>query len=259
VTELPDGGREAKSVFEIGDVEDLRLVNPYLAHGSPGRMVKLRFTPIYRRVHSFHKVGDLMMALVPAEPAKGRSAPDPDAPAPPPPSPLELQKLRDLQPMIADMLAGFEVKLKLALPKPVSLGHIRDRRSATKVINLLWFREEDLDAFGNRFLENEELMLSLLRLKMDADNLTEQTQGFPNNRTVPVFRGKFYASGRFRIKPTKALFKKYYAGRPKSQGGDRPEKSEAPEPAQPDAPERLAAANETEAAEAPSPGDARTD
>jgi hypothetical protein len=216
---LPDGGLRSIAVYRIGDVEDLRLVNPYLHQGRPGRRMRLRFEPIYKRVHSFHKVGDLMLYVVPVE--RPRRGPAPQEPPPPEPTPLQLQLLRALQPMFADMMEGFEIELALIASKPVSLGYIRDHRAASKRITLLSMSGRDLDAHGGRFLENEELMLSLLRLRFDADNLSEHAQGFAANKTLPVFRGKKpYAVGRFRIEPTRALFKKYFAGRPKSQGGD---------------------------------------
>jgi len=209
-------------VYKIPNIEDLRLINPYLHDAPPGRTMRLRFSPIYRRVHSYHKVGDLMMALVPAEPPKRRPRPKDPPPPPPPPTPADLQVLRDLRPVFADLMKDVQITLRLVCTKPVSLGAIRNRQSASKTITLLSFRDTDLDAYGRKFIDNEELMLSILRFRMNAANIVTHTSGFPNNLTVPVARGsRPYASGRFRIKPTRALFMKYYHGRPKSQGGDK--------------------------------------
>ena len=83
LTTLKDGARESVAVFEIPNIEDLRLVNPYLHQAAPGRLMRFRFVPIYRLVHSFHKVGDLMMYLVPAERPKPRGKADEK----PPPEP----------------------------------------------------------------------------------------------------------------------------------------------------------------------------
>ena len=219
LTTLKDGARESLAVFEIPNIEDLRLVNPYLHQAAPGRLMQFRFVPIYRRVHSFHKVGDLMMYLVPAERPKRRGNAD-DKP-PPEPTPLELQALRDLQPMLLDMLKGFRVGLRVELPKTVSSGAVRDRRAATRIIRFISFSDKDLDAHARGFLGNEEIMLSLLRRRFGDEIITRHVREFPDNKTVPVFRGNIYGIGRFRIKPTEALFSKYYAGRPKSQGGDQ--------------------------------------
>jgi hypothetical protein len=219
-TDLPGGARQSLAVYHVPDLEDLRLLNPYLIQAPANRLMRFQLTPIYRFVHSFHRVGDVMLYLVPAETPKRRPRRE-DAPPPPEPTPAQLQTIRDLQPAFADMLEDFHIKLRLIATKPISLGYVRDRKASTKVINLISFTHQDLDAFGSPFVENEELMLTLLRWRMDADVLTEHTKGFANNLTVPVFRGKEpYAVGRFRIKPTKHLFQKFYAGRPKSQGGD---------------------------------------
>jgi len=225
VAELQDGACESTAVYKIPDIEDLRLINPYLHDAPPGRTMRLSFSPIYRRVHSYHRVGELMMYLVPAEKPKRRRRPKNPPPPPPPPTPAELQVLRELRPVFADLMEGLELKLRLIATKPISLGAIRNRQSASKTITLFSFTDKDLDAYGRKFIRNEELMLSVLRFRMHAANIVSHSQGFPNNLTVPVFRGsRPYASGRFRIKPTKALFKKYYAGRPKSQGGDMPDR-----------------------------------
>jgi hypothetical protein len=183
--------------------------------------MKLRFTPIYKRVHSYHKVGDLMMHLVPAEKPERRSRRDDQEKPPPPPTPLELQMLRDLQPVFVDMMEDFEVTMRLELPSAVSAGAVRDSRAATRIITLISFTSDDLDANGQRFIENEEVLLSLMRGRFGDAVITENVRGFPGNKMLPVFRGDIYGIGRFRIKPTRALFKKYYAGRPKSQGGDQ--------------------------------------
>jgi len=225
VTDLPGGARESLAVYHIPDLEDLRLLNPYLIQGPAGRRMRFQFTPIYKFVHSFHRVGDVMLYLVPAETPRRR--PRRTGAPPPEPTPAQLQTIRDLQPAFADMLEDFHIKLRLVATKPISRGYVRDRRARTKVINLISFSEKDLDAFASPFIENEELMLTLLRWRMDADVLTRHTRGFASNVTVPVFRGKEpYAVGRFRIKPTKHLFQKFYAGRPKSQGGDVEDKVE---------------------------------
>ena len=222
-TVLQDGSHESVTVYSIPNIDDLRLVNPYLPDAAPGRMMRLSFSPIYKRVHSYHRVGDLMMYLVPAQrPKRGPRRPD-DWTPPPPPSPVELQALRELQPMFADLMKDFQVTLRLIGTTPIASGAIRNRNSASKIITLVSFSHKDLDASGRLWVNNEELMLSMLRFRMFAENITAQVRGFTGNHTLPVMRGHtMYASGRFRVVPTKAQFKKFYAGRPKSQGGDQP-------------------------------------
>jgi hypothetical protein len=224
LTKLQDGSRESVAAFKIPDIEDLRLPNPYLDQAPPSRMMRFRFSPIYKFVHSYHRVGELMLALVPAVEPRRRSDRR-DGEPPPGPTPAELQALRDLRPVFVDLMEGLELKLRLMATKPISYGHVREKRAGSKTITLFSFTDSDLDAHGQRFIENEELMLSILRLRLDAEILTDHTQDFARNLTLPVFRGrKPYASGRFRIQPTRHLFRKYYGGRPRSQGGDMPDK-----------------------------------
>jgi hypothetical protein len=218
VTSQPDGGRESIAVYKIPDVEDLRLVNPFLAGSDPNRLMKLQFSPIYKVVHSFHALGELMLAVVPAETPK-RETP---ASQPATPAPVDLQIVRHLAPMFGDMMRGFQVRLRLIATKPITWGYVRDRGSATKIIDLLLFTDQDLDAYGVRFLENEELMLNLMRLQFDAELIADQVQGFAGNATLPVFRcRKPYGSGTFRLPPNPHQFQKYFHGRPKSEGGDQ--------------------------------------
>jgi hypothetical protein len=221
-TALQDGSHESVTVYSIPKIENLRLLNPYLPDAKPGRMMRLTFSPIYRRVHSYHRVGDLMMALRPAvKPKRGPRRPKDWVP-PPPPAPVELQALRELEPMFADLMKDFQVTLRLICTKQPA-GAIRNRQAGSKIITLMSFSDKDLDAGGRQWVDNEELMLSMLRFRLFAENITAHVRGFAGNNTLPVLRGRpIYGSGRFRIRPTKALFKKFYAGRPKSQGGDQP-------------------------------------
>ena len=115
------------------------------------------------------------------------------------------------------------IEIRLIATRPIVNGHVRNLRAGTKTITLMTFTDKDLDMYGQRFVENEELMLRLLRLDLNADVVGQHVEGFAANTTLPILRGRVpYASRRLLIWPTKALFKKYYAGRPKSQGGDQP-------------------------------------
>lgn len=219
VVTLADGARQSTAVYRIPEIDDLRLVNPYLASGDPNRLMRLRFSPIHQRVHSFHKVGDLMLDVAPAEPRQPTTQPQAIEQL----TPQQAQMFRDLGPVAAEMMNDFFIRLRLIATKPVSLGHIRDHAQGTRTIDLISFAYSDMDAYGSRFLENEELMLSLIRMDFDAENIADHVQGSASNPTVPVFRcRKPYASGRFRVQPTRHQFQKYFAGKPKSQGGDQP-------------------------------------
>ncbi len=205
-----DGSIEAKTVYRIPDIEDLRLVNPWLAHGRAGRVMRIRFSPIYQRVHSFHRVGDLMMAIVPAEDAE---QPEGEfTPALTPRNPAELQMLRDLQPIFADLLSDAEFSIRLTYPDD-------SEHDGKRTLALLSFKGSDIDAHGRPFRENEEVMLRILQMDFGADIIRDHVRAGGGE---PVFRGRWHAAQRFRIPPTTHLFNRYFKGRPRSQGGDQP-------------------------------------
>ncbi|MFW6151757.1 MAG: hypothetical protein ACOC6C_02160, partial [Verrucomicrobiota bacterium] len=45
----PDGSRESLVVYNIGDIEDLRLPNPFVQQRPPAPMIRFRFIPVYKR------------------------------------------------------------------------------------------------------------------------------------------------------------------------------------------------------------------
>ncbi len=210
-----DGSIEARTVYRIPDVEDLRLVNPYLAHGRVGRVMRIRFRPMYERGSGWHRVGHLSMSLVTAEEAPPLPE-DLEEAAPAASTPAEIQTLRDLRPVFADLLSESEVTIRVTYPDD-------SEHDGVGRIVLFSFKGDDLDAHGRHFLENEEVMLRILQLDFEAGIIRDHIHGGRRRPTGPTFRGRWYASGRFVIPPTEHLFEKYFKGRPKSQGGDQPD------------------------------------
>ncbi len=211
----PDGSRERVTVYNIGDIEDLRLPNPFVQRRPPAPMVRLRFNPVYKRVHSYQHVGDIHIHLVGAESKDGKEIENPV----PVETPLDMQLYRDLHPIFADMMKDFEVKATLTVPnQPGAKG----RKAGDRTIRLLHFNDKHKDRYSEPFLQNEEAMLSVLQFKMGDETITRHTGNFPRNSQLPVHRGRSpWASTRFIIRPTSHLYEKFYAGRPKSEGGDK--------------------------------------
>ncbi len=215
-----DGSRGCVAVYKVPKIEDLRLVNPYLNRGPPGQMLKLNFRPIYKVVNSDEALGHIMLSLGQATPSKRRPGKK-GAVAPPPPTPRDLQILRELKPVVADMFSDLEIAYRLKTARPLSRGYVRNWGTSTHTIDLLSFSHLNMDKYGAKFINNEELMLSLLRFRFGEANLADHTANFARNETIPVYRASRAGSRRFRIAPSKYLFKKYFAGRPKAQGGDK--------------------------------------
>ena len=214
---LQDGSRESVSVYRIPDIDDLRLPNPFVQNNPPAPMLRFRFNPVYKRVHSRDRVGDIHLSMVRAG-TTGSAEPD-DAGVIPAETPLDLQLYRDLQPVFANLMSDFEVKVTLMIPnQPGGRG----RQSGDRTITLLHFNDKHMDRHAELFLHNEEAMLAMLQFNLNDAPITDHTKEFIRNRQVPVHRGRSnWQSTSFVIRPTTHLYGKYFAGRPKSEGGDQ--------------------------------------
>lgn len=215
---LPDGSRESVAVYHIPNIEDLRLPNPFVQSDppAPAPARRLDFSPIHKS-NRRHEIGSVRVRVVVAESSEGSGAEPVEAIAAA--TPLEMQLYRDLQPVFSDLLKDFEVKIVLTVPdQPASRG----RPSGDRTITLLHFNDKHMDRYAEPFLRNEEAMLSLLQFKWNDAAITDHTKDFPRNPQVPIHRGRSnWASTHFRIRPTRHLFRKHFAGRPKSEGGDQ--------------------------------------
>ncbi|MDD4890199.1 MAG: hypothetical protein PHU85_09745, partial [Phycisphaerae bacterium] len=71
--------------------------------------------------------------------------------------------------------------------------------------------------YSTKFLENEEIMLDLLRGNIGSRNVVDHTSGYPGNLTLPVFLpwGSAFAYWRsgdeICFRPSRQLFDKYFA------------------------------------------------
>ena len=218
VNKLGDGSAESLAVFHIPVIEDLRLPNPFLQDGRPAPMVRFEFRPIYSSPSRPGEVGNVSVRLVPTE-SPADSNVGSESTAPQAASPRELEVFRKLQPVFADLMRDFAVRVTLIVPnQPTKSG----RPAGPLRIRLLSFTGADLDRNGAPFLENEEAMLALLQLRLNDPSILTHTAQFPRNERVPVHRGSNpYGSTHFQIRPTRSLFQKYFAGRSRSEGGDQ--------------------------------------
>ena len=87
----------------------------------------------------------------------------------------------------------------------------RGMRAGTREFDLFDFSDADLDNYGFGFLENEEVMLELLRGQIDGPNVLEQVKAHGTNLTLPVFHPKGVPEIYFR--PSRRLFDKHLAGK----------------------------------------------
>jgi hypothetical protein len=223
VKDVQDGARESVAVFEIDDISELRYASPFLAYldYAENNIVKVNMEPaLVSNSSGRWRAGDITIWLRPASPPQRDSPPREGDPPRKEPTPLELQKLRQVQPIFKDMMKGLKVKLTFesyARLRRVGFGY-RGRRSGDFHCDWINFSSENSDKYGVNILENEEVMLEVLRGETGGKNIIEHVAGFATNRTVPVFLG--YGSRHGRVSgericfpPSKTLFDRHFAGK----------------------------------------------
>ncbi|MEX0701522.1 MAG: hypothetical protein WD069_05440 [Planctomycetales bacterium] len=187
IRDAKKGARESVCVFKIPDIRDLRYVSPFLAASdyAERNVVVFDLAPVYEDRWYFGGAGRMVVDVRMAEP--GKRMPEEAVPAA---TPLELQRLRDLQPVFRDMLSGFRFRLVFESYAPLRFGRgyyrWRGSAAATREFDLIDISDEDMDNFGWGFLENEEVMLELLKGELAGANVVEHVKEQGTNLTLPV-------------------------------------------------------------------------
>ena len=222
--EVEGGAKESIAVYKIADLNELHYVSPWLAYVDypANNVVRCKFEPVYKsRPYQGAKAGEMTLSFYHLKPPKGDPPLPKDAPPPAPPAPRELQVFREIQPMFRDMLKNFKLKLTVEAYCPIArcgLG-LRNPGSAPKSVDLINFSDKNLDKLGGGFLENEEVMLDLVRGELGSVDIVEHIKNFAQNETLPVFlpfgsRNMWWlGSGDIPFKPSRALFDKYFTGK----------------------------------------------
>lgn len=223
VKTVPDG-KEAIAIYKLDDINKLRYVSPYLAYAdyAENNIISFSFEPTYKsRPGSGTKAGQMSLNLRFEKQPKGQPQLEKDKPPPPGPSPKDLQVFRELMPAVRDMLSGFEFRLTVETYGPIDHSGfgLRNRQALPKEIDFFWFNDTQLDKFGDRVVENEEMMLAMARLDFGNKVLTDQMSNFANNETMPVHLpiGSAYMwwTGGIEtsIRPSRQLFDKHFVGK----------------------------------------------
>lgn len=218
------GSRESVSVLKIPDITKLRYASPYFAiPGYPDRsLINCRIAP--RLKTASHVPAGLLevtfnpVNIRPVKATKKRKKKPNDEKPKPGPSPLDLQALRHLQPVVRDMLQGARFKFTLETYCGLSVFRkgLRNKRLGTREYDLIDFSYKNLDAFGGRFLENEEILLELERMDFNGGNLQRHIKGYADNHTLPLFHiwgSHWWRPPLILIRPSKPLFDKLMAGK----------------------------------------------
>lgn len=221
--EVEGGARESVAVYKIEDLNELHYMSPFAAYKdyAKNNSVKFHLWPITETSWTGCDAGDIAVALRPLSPPKGEQKPKEGEPLPAGPAPVDVQVLRELQPMIRDMLRDFKVRLTFESYTSIRFSQIglRGKGAGTSSVDFINFSDKDLDKYGGNFLENEEVMLDLMRAQFNSKDIAEHVRDWQHNLTLPVFQnwGSMFATYRngdgIYFKPSQELFKKYFEGK----------------------------------------------
>jgi len=214
----PKGSKESVTVFNIPDLADFVYVSPFIParEKGPDRIPGLKTVvwPTYHDHHSWAYLAGWMCVSfrpvgLPKPPAKPK-----DKPAPPMPgrSPLESQAFRDLRPVFRDLMKTMKIKIVFESYAPVLTTRFgwRNANAGTHKADLIDFAaDHNMDARSFPFLENEEVMVDLLRLDFGSNWLKNNVRGWQTNRTLPVL----HSGGGIFFRPSAHYFNKHFKGK----------------------------------------------
>ncbi len=228
IKDAEGGSREAIAVYTIPDLNDFEYMSPFLAVGKypDNNRIKFLVSPILadRYGRGVGKLTLTMMLLTKSGkelasiygPKRKRGEAPPKGP-----SPRELQIYRDLGPVFRDVMQDFQVRMTVETYAPIgsSFG-VRNHMAGVHEVDVLNFSHKDLDMFGSQFLDNEELMLDLVRWDLGSQDISENVKSLATNRTVPVFLSlgseyfwNAYKHCKLYVSPSRPLFDRYFTGK----------------------------------------------
>jgi hypothetical protein len=207
-SKLPDGSLETVVVYKIPEVEDLRLHNPMFETQPPSTAMRLVQYP--KPIYKGSKIKHIVLEV---KPLSKRSKPYPQGMIKKAVTPAERQVLRELRPLMLDMLDDFRMRVRVEVPTRFTGGKLRNIRETPKTATLFSLSGRNRDAHGNGFFENEEILIALLRMDLDSGLIDRHTnRAFLHNGGVPVFRGSGHGLA-FVFYPTRHLAKKFLNGK----------------------------------------------
>lgn len=222
VHEAEGGAQESITEYRIPALVDFRYMSPFLAYKDYQENNAIRFTiePILQNPHNMC-VGELRLEVGTEKPGQREYAPEAGQPVPKGPSPREQQAFRDVSPVIRDMLADFRIRLVFeSYCTPSYVGFQRSgRNDGSKEVELINFSDANLDRFGGKFLENEEIMLALVQWDLRNKEVVDHVRDWTGNQTLPVYlpwgsQHMWNTKGpQIIVRPSRDLFTKFVAGK----------------------------------------------
>ena len=247
--ESPEGGRESVAVYKIKYLGDLIYVSPFM-NASPAikeLRVHLGTRLTYQGYEHLPSDSKLKVRFTESKPRAlkrggGKQTKKPETASKtsggagknfklPPGTPEGVQAYREVAPLFADMVEGFKLRVTFKSYAPIDgVNHryvpLRNAAAHPRTADLINFSSADLDRRGERFMDNEEVMVALLRgyrIFSDPDSssyshfLAANLRHRESNHSLPLLHNTTLAQ--FDIKPSRALFDRFLAGKSFRWGG----------------------------------------
>jgi len=219
VRDADGASREAEAVFKIRQLKDFVYVSPFVPHRprhdrprqTPDRLFGLKtvIRPVLQDSSSLKfRSGNVRVDF---QPFGLSSSPKDKKPTMPSRSPLVSQTYRELRPIFEDLMSDLKIKVVFESYAPIvtSLSGRRDAAAGTHRVDLVDFAPgRNMDAQGYPFLENEEIMVDLLRWDPNSPWVMNTVREWTRNKTLPVLH---YGGGIF-FRPSAHYFDKWFKG-----------------------------------------------
>lgn len=220
VHEAEAGSRESKTVYKIPDLNAFHYHNYLLMYGDRHHRTLGRFSmePISTSSWGGVRAGDMAVRFhriqrTPAKPKpKAKPADNAQKPTPPrPPTPLDHQIVRELRPAFKDMMKGFLLQLTFESYAPIRTGFGRvNVKRKQKYLHLIIVTDKQLGKHGSRLVDNEEVMLDLLRGDLGSRDMVAHVGGLIHFGSP---HRRWTRSDMIMFPPSRDIFDKYLKGK----------------------------------------------
>ena len=208
--DIEGGGLESVAVYRIPNANDLRLSNPFV-RGAPATVHRLSVWVDTRKTIGDSKrrnEGYGIAGLGFREVEKTRL---PVGVVKKTTTPLDRHAYRELRPVIEDLLSDLYIAVRVEVPTKFVGGHVRGIRAGPRKATVFSVSGKNLDARGQGFFENEEVMIRLLEMDLDSSVIRQHT-AFMNSGGTPVYRTD-RGDDAFRFRPTSHMIRKHFGGK----------------------------------------------
>ena len=212
VRRAEQGEREALTVFRIPDLTKLRYASPFIRHPEyrKNTVVGFEIDAVKKGSYLGDKAGELRLRVLPLDALKDASqAVNEQAAEWAESSPVDLQRLRQLQPILSDLLEGLKIKFTVEAYAPIRCSFAMrgfELEGAIKEVDLMDLDAQNLDRRAGAFFANEEVLLDLLRWRLDTPNLRAQLKDANVNKTLPLLLAR---AGAIWFPASRPLYERY--------------------------------------------------